>query len=235
MARKRTGALAPHREAGSGVVPIGGDLVKVDAIYHVPSVHPKAEGPWTAEADKVAWVDGMSGLACIIRRKPGSGVLGGYVAVPPGHPLFGWQPEALLGLGLQVHGGTISYAASCERTAPEEVSICHTVTHPVPEQRLFANDAALGLDPGDHGDDAWWFGFECDQPYDVRPGVGRDHAAPSALDGVNRREYRDMGYVHRECVRLAAQLGSIGEGRDPAAAIVDAGGAVGYDPRRARR
>lgn len=234
MPRRKAVTLVGSKHPAGQVVPIPSVPVRVDAVFHVRSIHPNGDGPWSDEPDKVAWVDPMSGLPCIIRRKPVSGVLGGYVAVPPDHPLFGWEPEATIGLGMRVHGGVMSYAASCERTAPEEVSICHVLTHPIPEERLYTNDAARRLEPA-RQDDAWWFGFECGQEFDVQPGVGRNYAHPGPLDGVNRREYRDMGYVYRECVGLAAQMKAIGEGRDPASAIDDVDGAVGYDPLKATR
>lgn len=46
----------------------GDQVVRVNAAYIVPAIHPWREGPWLREADKILWRDAASGLACIIRR-----------------------------------------------------------------------------------------------------------------------------------------------------------------------
>jgi hypothetical protein len=58
-------------------------------------------------------------------------------------------------------------------------------------------------------DDVWWFGFSCNQPYDLVPRESR-RAAPLGLE--NGRVYRDERYVVRETTNLAAQLHAIAEG-----------------------
>lgn len=208
----------------------GGDLpVQVDAVYHVRDIHPSNDGPWSREADKIAWTDQMSGYACIIRRSAQGGHLGGYVAVPPTHPLYGMQPYAFAGLGIGVHGG-ISYAHECQRWEDENRSICHVgVELPrANHELLYANAAAQ------RGDDAWWLGFECDQPGDVMPVPGYRNARNGTLEGVNERTYKTEQFVYEECVRLAVQLKAVEEGRD--AREADPGSReTHYDPRRIGR
>lgn len=208
----------------------GGDLpVQVDAVYHVRDVHPSNDGPWSREADKIAWTDQMSGYACIIRRSAQGGHLGGYVAVPPTHPLYGMQPYAFAGLGIGVHGG-ISYADECQRREHETRSICHVAVEPPRADRdpLYSNAAA------ERGDDAWWFGFECDQPGDVMPVFGYRNGRNGTLEGVNERTYKTEQFVYEECVRLATQLKAVEEGRD--AREADPGSQTTYyDPREIGR
>ena len=50
-------------------------------------------GPWDAEPNRVEWR--AHGLACLIVRSDGTGSLCGYVAVPPGHPAYGQDREAV--------------------------------------------------------------------------------------------------------------------------------------------
>jgi hypothetical protein len=77
-----------------------------------------------------------------------------------------------------VHGG-LTYADRCQPTTDEAHGICH-----VPE-------------PGTPHD-VWWFGFDCAHYNDVVPGMRRF--------GLERGEYRDIGYVAGEVTQLAAQL-----------------------------
>lgn len=184
-----------------------GSLVRVDAVYHVQKVHPSDDGPWAVEADKVAWTDPLTGYGCIIRRSPAGGHLCGYVSVPPGHPLFGRRLGSFVGLGIGVHGG-IDYAAECEDWQDEDRSVCHVLPADF-QQSVYANAAA------ERGDDAWWLGFSCNQSGDILPDPrnGRSRVAPRA--GLEEPTYKTEGFVYQECVRLAAQLKAIEDGRDP--------------------
>lgn len=213
---------------------MGSEIVPVDAVYHDREVHPHGLGPWTDEADKIAWTDRLTGYPCIIRRALNGGHLCGYVAVPPSHPLYRFTPQAMMGVGIDVHGG-IFYAAECQHREVEMRSICH-----VPgkgdvsvvarrDKIVFENDAAKG------GDDAWWFGFQCNQPYDVVPESRAPHRSYQLLDGVTERVYRDEAYVFEECTRFAAQLQAIAENRDPAAAMPPRTAPLGHDPKTSRR
>lgn len=245
MTRKKTSAVGALATTDQTVEPVtrpmngSGTPVRVDAVYKVRELHPSGDGPWSVEAEKIAWTDEMSGYACIIRRALHGGHLCGYVAVPPGHPLFGMDPYAFVGLGIGVHGG-IAYASECQRWEPEHRSICHVTpsetrnmrdqaeARAMRDQLVHANAEAL------RHDDAWWLGFECNQPGDVSPSsVGR-HAQDEHLQGTVERTYKTEAFVYKECVRLAAQLKAIEEGRDARAA--DPGPSVSRnDPRRLDR
>ena len=106
MTRKKTSA--PRKgAAGRSLTPIDVPAnynfgpAKVDgvSVYHVNDRHPRGDGPWADEADKTAWWDENTGLACIIRRSK-SGSLSGFVAVPRGHDLFGFDHVAIRPLGV---------------------------------------------------------------------------------------------------------------------------------------
>jgi len=145
-------------------------------------------GPWTDEPDKIQYVDGPSGLDCLIVRN-GGGALCGYVGVPAGHPWHSVDYDGLSLRNIDVHCG-LTYSASCMEGAPEDRGICH-----VP-------------DPGRPGD-VWWFGFDCAHAYDLSPG----HAAGlrEQLPGYGGiyDVYRDLGYVRNEVRNLARQLAEV--------------------------
>ncbi|UAJ11058.1 hypothetical protein [Polymorphobacter megasporae] len=169
-------------------------------VFHVPEVRPGVPGPWDGEADKIAWTDPATGMACIIRRSR-HGHLCGYVAVEPEHPLFGYEADALpRDAALIVHGG-VSYAQACEHRRPIARSVWRRPPTP---------DAPP----------AWWFGFECDQISDEVPGRSSCQTAverrPSLRDhpggGVHTSVYWREAEVYRECVSLAAQLDAVANG-----------------------
>lgn len=155
-------------------------------VYHVPALKPKAPGPWCSEADKLAWTDAATGLPCIIRRST-RGFLCGYVAVGPGHPLFGFRGDAVPAGIVTAHGG-LDYASPCDHRAPEETSICHVADR----------------DTAREGVDQWWFGFSCGQITDLIPGDGA-HAGEAQQLGLDQ-EYRDERYLFNQCTGLASQL-----------------------------
>lgn len=133
---------------------LGDHKVSADAVFYVPSVQPNSSGPWTQEADKIAWTDEMSGDGCIIRRSPHGDHLGGYVLIPPDHPFYRLPAEALVGTGVRLEH-PIDYADECERGVREEVSICQVNPRPdllAWENPFFSNEAS------EHNE-AWWFGF----------------------------------------------------------------------------
>ena len=158
----------------------------MEAVYHVPALQPTVPGPWSGEADKLAWTDPATGLHCIIRRAPG-GFLCGYVAVGLGHPLFGFRADAVPATVSAIHGG-LTYAALCDEQAPEETSICH-----VAERQLTHTDQ-------------WWFGFSCNQITDLIP-EDDAHAAKAQQLGLDQ-EYRDERYLFGACTELARRLTS---------------------------
>jgi hypothetical protein len=200
---------------------IGSQLVQVDAIFNVPSVHPSGSGPWADEADKIAWTDPATGFPCIIRRSQRWGHLCGYVGVELGHPLHGFDVKALAGIDLRVHGG-IDYAEPCAARDPEPVSVCHVTRlkegYFVPaSSEILRNDVAREIAARD---DAWWLGFSCDKESDALPKA--DRTRTTEFLGTQTRVYRDEAYVHAECTRLAAQLKAIETGTilPPAPAVL---------------
>lgn len=118
-------------------------------------------GPWTHEPNEKHWVDQATGLHCYIKRHPDTLHLCGYVGVPPSHPAFKRDYDAL---ALDVHGG-VTYA-----------------------ERIMSASMP----------DLWWIGFDCNHAF--------DYALGSSLHMQKPEDYRDMGYVTCECVRLAMQL-----------------------------
>jgi len=90
------------------------------------------DGPWQHEPDRVEWK--AHGFHCLITRNDFMVHLCGYVAVPPGHPWHGKQPNA------DAHGG-VNYAESCAG------KVCHV---PAPGE---SDDVWwVGFDCGHGGD-----------------------------------------------------------------------------------
>lgn len=208
---KTTKALVPVAAAVQHRPLAGTDTMPVE-VYRVPDRHPSGDGPWKAEPDKVSWIDPDTGLPCIMRRGT-HGALCGYVGVGPDHPLAGVGEEALPhDPPIIVHGG-IDYSSPCNEREPHEISVCHVR---VPRQVTPASSqpinppfdartmVALAMLP----DEIWWFGFSCNQPYDLIP--RERHVRALGLE--NGRIYRDERYVVRETTNLAAQLHAIAEG-----------------------
>lgn len=164
--------------------PIANTSVEALQLFQVRERHPRGDGPWAGEYEKIAWVDPTYGLHCTILRLA-SGALSGWVAVDPDHPLFGFSHDAMPAeLALRVHGG-INQARACDESGPETVKVCHPTEH--------------------RGDALWWFGFSCDRTYDFVPGTGSQ-----ALAAENGQTYRTEGYVFEQCNSLARQLAAIG-------------------------
>lgn len=202
--------------------------VLADAAYRVDDRHPDGDGPWKMEADKVAWRDPATNMDCIIRRSKQGGHLCGYVAVPPGHPVFGFNGDALAALGIFPHGG-VDHGAPCEEWERESVSVCHVRERNAAIRRNKERAAtAAGIDR--QHDDAWWFGFSCDKPGDLQP---RQRDAAASVRGSHiglKSVYRDENYVLAHVVDLAAQLHAIGEGLDLPAPKAPPAPARGLDP-----
>lgn len=191
---------------------IGDAAIEPAQIYRVPERHPADYGPWDGEPDKLAWRDEPSGLACIILRSP-DGTLGGYVAIAPEHPLWGFRHDALPeALGVHIHRG-LDYAALCAHRDPESISICHV--HEGSEQ--LGQRAMPGSDAGG-GDKDWWFGFGCNKRGDLVPSGPKP-----ALHREAGEVYRPLAYVYRETVALARQLKAIADGATEAGKGGDTG------------
>lgn len=137
-------------------------------------------GPWVNEPDRVDFK--AFGFPCLLRRNEGMGNWCGYVAVPPGHPLHGADLDAAQGKPLQVHWG-LTYADACSG------EICH-----VPA-------------PGEP-DDVWWLGFDCGHCNDLQPGLQRLMPGKLITEMLNQ-EYKNVEYVERETIGLAAQIAAL--------------------------
>jgi hypothetical protein len=183
------------------------------------------EGDWEDEPDKVHWLDGATGLHCLILRAVAVGSLNGYVGVYEGHPLHGkpvdwrrpivepvtpsinniWERatsdpgpcrSSCLGQDIEVHGG-LNYAGPS--ALPET---------PDDEGR----ELSIPGDVTGAGETLWWFGFDCGHGSDGCP-LTLDMAADMGRDWCGGDgPYRDVVYVGRECGKLARQLAKIGKG-----------------------
>lgn len=219
----------PH-DGGAGPMPF--ETVEADEVYFVRSAKPRADGPWLGEADKVAWRDSATGYDCIVLRHATDGTLGGYVGLPLGHPLWGFEAGAIpSGLGVDVHGG-ITYGRICQerrptsgpraRLAAEARRICH-----VPN-RDHERREPVGADDRH----AWWFGFRCDRVHDVIPAPREPHRR-RAMEAEVGAVYRDDAYVIEETRDLARQLFAVAEEREVEARLRPSPPAA-LDPRRER-
>ncbi|MFN3727610.1 MAG: hypothetical protein ACK4SZ_15055 [Allosphingosinicella sp.] len=208
-----------------------GDASVVADVYFVSGLKSTKDGPWLGEADKIAWLDEASGYECIIMRASGGGHLCGYVGVPPEHPLYGFEHEAIPpNLDIEVHGG-LSYSALCQHgpspapgVATEARRICHVST-----RRARHGAVEHATDYRVQRDDAWWFGFECNHVYDVVPDE-RSHAN-RFLAAETGAVYRDEAYVHQEVINLAAQLRAIESGEPKPQRQGPPLPPIGLDPR----
>lgn len=148
--------------------------------YKTFSKHGWNGGPWRNELDKAVWTDPATGLDCMHRRCADGGYLCGYVAVEPGHPLFGFDHDAIpASFGVTAHNGLVE-SGLCDHGREDEV-MCHI---PAPGRP----------------DDVWWFGFKCNMVDDHLPASGR------ARSGDQSGIYRSTDYVRAECAKLAMQL-----------------------------
>lgn len=216
MTKKTTGGnMLPARATKTRSLPLprsyplAGTAIQPTQIFAIPGRHPRGQGPWTDEPDRIAWRDARTGLDCLILREH-NGTLSGYVAVPPSHPLAGYSYDAVpAAIRAMPHRG-LDYSAPCDWRAPEAISVCHIEV--VQHRRAVPSDAH---EP--HGADAWWFGFDTDRPGDLVPN-GR---APDR----HREEgevYRDIHYVAAETLKLAEALKAIDSAGAPIAPSVPA-------------
>ena len=176
---------------------IGGTEVRPEQFYVIEDHRPDQSGPWDAEAvDKLAWRDAATGLDCILLRQF-NGIWGGFVAVPPSHPLYGFNADAIPAeASLSPHGG-IDYAQECDEDDVEETRICHM--RPPRPIGVMANYE--GPEARNETDDAWWFGFAADKPGDLVP-----FASMIQLPREEGETYRTVDYMYDETTKLACQL-----------------------------
>lgn len=206
MPRKKPGrAVAPAKSSINLAMPeqrfaIGDTEIRPLQLYRNPERHPRGTGPWSDEPDKLAWVDAATGLSCIILRQV-NGTLGGYVAVPAGHPLWGFAYDAIpADLGITAHRG-LDYSESCRAYERESIAICHV------SDRRRSGRAHPGGRQQNTSDDTWWFGFGCDKPGDLVP----DGYKPP-LHREEGEVYRTIDYIYEETRSLARSLKAIEDG-----------------------
>ncbi|CAM3129375.1 hypothetical protein SPAN111604_05310 [Sphingomonas antarctica] len=210
-----------------------GCVVPAEEIFYDRSARRDDEGARLGEADKVSWRDEASGYDCIMLRDSNRRHLSGYVGAPRDHPIWGWKCEAVPpDLGIDVHGG-LMYSRLCQHgpsptpgLVVEAARICHVRVVPPPrfEPLVHATDHRV-----EHAD-AWWFGFSCDQVYDVVP--ADVHGQAKFLQAEVGAVYRDDAYVVHETVSLAAQLRAIADGKAAPSRDGPPPPPIGLDPRR---
>lgn len=217
--------------------PIGDRTIVADAAYYLGDDKAAGRSGRLGSADKIAWRDPASGYECIIMRKTRDGPLSGYVGVPPSHPLFAFDSDAVPAeLEIEVHGG-LSYSAICdEGPSPcrplisEARRICHVELSPA---RYGAVEHATDYRAGhDTHEKAWWFGFACNQVYDALPSTTAHSAR--FLERETGAVIRDEDYVYDQVVDLAAQLRAIAENRPKPERTGAAPPPLGLDPDKAR-
>lgn len=185
--------------------PVADITITALQIYHNPDRKPHENGPWNNEADKVAWVDAETGLGCIMLRQQ-DGTISGYVSVPPHHPLFGYQADAVpVAISSTVHGG-LTYGKACEvnrfdrkawgKPREERYTVCH-VTH----VRLVQKYRTVQTTEDEFHEDLWWFGFDTSHPGDLVP--------KSRNERHKGDVYRDQAFVYANCIALARKLKSV--------------------------
>ncbi len=215
--KPRTGANQMTRsELPEGLVslapvtyPVADTAVTALQVWHNPDRRPSGDGPWSDEADKVAWTDEETGYGCILLRQE-NGTLSGYVGIGPDHPMSGFTADAVpVGISNCVHGG-VTYGKECEvnrfkqeeygKPRTERYTVCH-VTH----TRLRRNYRTVQAtkDEFDH-EDMWWLGFDTDHPGDY---------VPKGFDRNNRPDdvYRDQAFVYSQIVAFAKRLKKVAD------------------------
>ena len=148
------------------------------------------EGPWTAEPDKVQWLDDTTDLDCLAVRNRGFWC--GYVGVQHGHPAFGDNYQRHEG-SIEVHG-CLTFSGACQKTKDPATGVCHV---PLPGRG-----------------EVHWFGFDCAHSGDLDPShikCNEEFHARHPEFGPYRdlAVYRTLDYVRSQCAKLARQLASM--------------------------
>jgi len=188
--------------------PVADTSITALQVYHNPERRPSGDGPWNAEADKIAWVDEESGLGCIMLRQKNV-TISGYVGVGPDHPLFGFNSDAVPdAVSRSVHGG-ITYGKPCEvnrferrahgKPRQERYTVCHTTW-----VRQVQDYRTVQITDDEFHEDLWWLGFDTDHPGDLVPNARHDRNQKGDA-------YRDQAFVFENCVELAKRLKHLGE------------------------
>ena len=168
-------------------------------------------------------------------RNTGGGYLSGYVAVPTGHPLYGFDHDAIpADFDIEVHGG-LTYAAVCDEgptPSPRLISEAHRICHVRVAPPLRYAPARHATEHRAPHENQWWFGFECNHVYDVVPRERHDRAR--FLGHETGATFKDEAYVYDQVVDLAAQLRAIADGAPRPARIGTPPPPLGLDPKKAR-
>lgn len=162
-------------------------------------------GPWDDEPDQLLWKDQRTGLQCQAMRNPHMGFFCGYVGVPPGHTLFGWDYDDDIRIDPKL----------LQNNTIDGVSIISLFFYS--KKEYDNNTAPVDLVLQVHGgvtysaeeDGLWWFGFDCGHAFDLSPWLRmfwrRKHAF--GLEHTEPLEtYRDINFVKQQCADLAFQL-----------------------------
>lgn len=217
VARIGAGDVTVLKEGGTSLVidrpyVMRDRTIAADEIYFVEGAKPASGGEWLGEADKVAWRDDTTGYECIMMRPTAGGYLAGYVGVPPSHPLYGFEADAIPpDVGIEVHGG-LTYSRACQdgptperRIAADARRVCH-----VPRGSVRYEPTVHATKYRVEDSHAWWFGFECNNTYDLIP--DDKYRSKRFLGSEVGSVYRDDAYVCAETLNLAAQLRAIEDG-----------------------
>lgn len=189
--------------------PLAGTEIRPMQIHAIPERHPRGHGPWTEEPDRVAWRDAKTGFDCLVLRQV-DGTWGGYVAVPPTHPLSGHRHDAVpASIRRTAHRG-LCYSEQCDPRQPEALRVCHVELVP-------PSGATAAVADVHTGESAWWFGFECNAPGDLVPDGPKPHRHLEEGE-----VYRDINYVAAETLKLAEALRAI----DASGLSIDASGSL---------
>lgn len=185
--------------------PVAGTSIIALQIYHNPDRKPSDDGPWSNEADKIAWVDAETGLGCIMLRQK-DGTISGFVGVDPDHPLFGFNADAVpIAISRTVHGG-VTYGKACEVNRFENVPLGdprkerYTVCH-VTRTRWVQDYHTVQTTKTEFHEDLWWLGFDTCHPGDLVPRQSRHRLKGDV--------YRDQNFVYENCIALARRLKSM--------------------------
>lgn len=144
------------------------------------------KGRWIKEVDRRQWFC-LARLPCLIVRHPDLGHLSGYVGVPPSHPYHRRPVDC-----------------NCRTKNGELVTVSKVIGHHSREI-TYADIDGSGRHPISFEFEEWdeqnlWlFGFDCAATGEIAP----------ALGSRSGDEYRHLGYVTFETVRLASVLSSV--------------------------
>lgn len=164
-------------------------------------------GPWSVEPDVEVFKH--ANYRCVVYRHPSLFHLCGYVGIPKSHPLYGIgysRPSKHLERKLK----KLKKAKSFEWSMPRGLAaLFGGDLAPTPEIVFDVHGgvtyAGESFQPIQSPvKTLWFFGFDCAHAGDLSPSsqywFGDERSAP------NWETYRDVGYVKKECARLADQL-----------------------------